>query len=244
MREMIDAALRRQRILIVVAITFGLLTGVAAEGLRVVGGPLTLLALLPLGYFLWSAVGSLRRPPSAAGLRIDERERVLYAAPREDAIFAPVMVGFWAYQAVDSWARADGDSFLVALAALFALFTVGFAVTFWQRAPGVELTPDGITHRRLERQWFVPWAAMDPTGLIGSPRATWAISLPVTRPGLIRHGRGWGRGRHVLSLRDVDVAPQLLAATIRHYLAAPEERAAIGTREGYDRLRRALGGGG
>ncbi len=43
-------------------------------------------------------------------------------------------------------------------------------------------------------------------------------------------------------LRDLDVAPPFLAAAIGHYVRHPEHRAAIGTPEEHDRLRRALGG--
>ncbi|NYF56740.1 hypothetical protein [Micromonospora purpureochromogenes] len=243
MGEIIDAALRRQRIGIVVAVALGVLSGIAAVGIRGVGGPLVLLNLLPLVLTFAASVRYLRRPPSRQVWRLDERERAFYAPPRNDAGYPLVMIGFFAYGAVQNWGRAEGASWLVALAIFFALGTVALAGIFWQRVPGVELTPEGITHRRHERQWFVPWAALDPTGRITAPRRTWGIRLPVGRPELIANGGGWGRGRQAIAMHDVDVVPQLLAATIRHYLARPEERATIGTTEGYARLRHALDGG-
>ena len=113
----------------------------------------------------------------------------------------------------------------------------------WRRVPGVELTPDGIAHRRTERQWFVPWAALDPAGPVGFPREPGILALPIVRPELVTSS-GLGRRGGLVVVRDVDTAPTEIAGAIRHYLTHPEARAAIGTAEEYTRLRAALGGGG
>lgn len=241
MREMIEAALRRQRVWAVGALIVGLFAGLAAVRIRDVGGPFVLLTALPLVAVLWAAVRQLSRRPSDSGLRIDEQERAFFAPPRREVGFLPVLAGFLPYQGVTTWAGSDGDAWLRALAAFFALASVAFVTLGLRDAPSVELTPEGIVHRRHEKRWSVPWEALDPTGQVGSPGKLRAVSLPIHRPELVR-ASGWGRGRSLVAVGDVDVVPEQLANTIRYYLAHPEHRAAIGTPEEYARLRRALGG--
>ncbi|MEH0937483.1 hypothetical protein [Micromonospora psammae] len=235
MRETIDGALRRQRIAVVLAVVVGLLTSVGTGAGRGTAG---LLALLPLVVCVGLLVRQFRLPPSGDDLRMDERERALYAPPRAGVTLVPLLVGLGAYQTANSWPRAGDGSFRLALTVSFALLTVVFAVLFWRRVPGVQLTPEGITHRRHERQWFVPWADLDPAGRVGSPRGSGVVSLPLGRPGSSRDARGRGS----VAVRDLDAAPERIAAAIRHYLTHSDERAEIGTPQGYARLRRALDG--
>ncbi|WP_431876922.1 hypothetical protein [Micromonospora marina] len=242
MRETFGAALGRQRIAVAVALVVGLLTAVVDLRAGEVGGPLTLVSLVPLAVFLVSAVRELRRPPSTAELRVDEQSQAFFAPPRSGVRFLTVLVGFVLYRAIvtaDGPGRTGWDSLLATLlvACLIVFTTVG-----WLRVPGVELTAEGITHRRPERQWFVPWEALDPQRPVGWRPGERTISLPVVRPDLIRAGRGVGRDGTTVVVRDVGAAPALIAGAIRHYLAHPGHRDAIGTREEYALLRRALTG--
>ncbi|MBY8871609.1 hypothetical protein K7640_07090 [Micromonospora sp. PLK6-60] len=235
MRESIAAARRRQRIMVVSALVVGALVAPLAHWGYATGGPARLLGLLPLVLLLGAAVRLFRARPGRGRLRVDVREHAFYVPPRAGVGFAPLLVGFATYQAVDTALRTS----LPALVALFGTVAVGFAAICWRRAPGVEVTPEGITHRHLEREIFVPWAALDPAGRVGSPRGTGIISLPVNRPELLRV-RGWGRNREAVAVTELDVAPTELAAVLRHYTTRPTERAAIGTDEEYARLRQLL----
>ncbi|RKN43565.1 hypothetical protein [Micromonospora endolithica] len=241
MREIIDGALRRQRLRAVGAVGIGLIFGLTAVRIRDVGGPLVLLTALPLLILLWIALRQTRRRPSDGEFRVDERERAFFAPPRPEAGFLPFLVGFTAYQSVTTWVAADGGSALRALAVFFASATVAWVTVGWRNVPSVELTAEGIVHRRHEKGWFVPWSALDPAGRVGSANGVRTISLPISRPDLVRSS-GWGRGRSLVAVGDLDVAPALLAGALRHYLAQPERRAEIGTPAEYARLRRALTG--
>lgn len=66
------------------------------------------------------------------------------------------------------------------------------------------------------------------------------LRLPAGRPDLIRRvGRGLRPGVFV-AVREVTVAPALLAVAIQHYATHPQHQAAIGTTAEYARLRHAL----
>ncbi|MEV0155275.1 hypothetical protein AB0H57_16245 [Micromonospora sp. NPDC050686] len=235
MRESIAAARRRQRVLIVSALVGGALLAPLVRWGYAVGGPAIMLGLLPLVLLLGAVVRLLRARPGGRGLRVDAREGAFYVPPRAGFGFAPLVVGFATYQAVDTALRASSPT----LAALFGIVAVGIAAGCWRRAPGVEVTPEGITHRHLEREVFVPWAALDPAGRVGSPRGNGLISLPVSRPELLRI-RGWARNREAVAVAELDAAPAELAAALRHYTTRPADRAAIGTDEEYARLRQVL----
>ncbi|MFF5174244.1 hypothetical protein ACFY3U_16615 [Micromonospora sp. NPDC000089] len=246
MRGIMDAALRRQRIGLVVAVVVGLLTGVADLKVGDIGGPLVLLTLVPLAVFFGFAIRDLLRSPSAEELRVDERERVYYAPPRQTIGFMTVFVGFALYRTVVSAGAPDRSTLDVGLAVMFAAIAIFSVLLGWFGLPGIELTTEGITHSRHERQWFVPWAALGTDGRVdvGWRSGNRVIWLPVARPELVRAGRGWGRGSRSVAVREVDAAPALVAGAIRHYLAHPEHRAAIGTEAEYARLRAALLSGG
>ncbi|MBQ1045498.1 MULTISPECIES: hypothetical protein [unclassified Micromonospora] len=244
MRETLGAALRRQRIGVAVAVVVGWLAAVVDMRAEEAGGPLVLVSLVPLAVLLVAAVRELRRRPSRANLRMDEHERAFFAPPRATVGFLTVLTGFVLYRAIVSGDGAVEGSWDWGLAAFFLPFAIVFTALGWFRVPVVELTPEGITHGRHERRWFVPWAALDPQGQVGWRPGNRTISLPVARPDLIRAGRGVGRDGTTMAVREVDVAPALVAGAIRHYLTHSEHRAAIGTGAEYARLVRALAGEG
>ncbi|MFC0004768.1 hypothetical protein [Micromonospora siamensis] len=243
MAESIAAARRRQRIRIVVALLLGGAAALLAHREEALGGSAGLLGPLPVLLFAGAILWVVWRRPGRGELRVDEQERAFYVPPRPGVGLAPVWAGYAAYQAVGSAFDAPRDRTSLAFAVLFGIFALGIAVGCWRRAPGVELTPDGITHRHLEREVFVPWAAVDPAGRVGtpSPRRVGAISLPIVRPELLR-GRGWGRTRDQVGTAELDLAPARLAAVLRHYVTHPEDRSAIGTTGELARLRQRLDG--
>ncbi|MFG3419737.1 hypothetical protein ACIBTZ_22590 [Micromonospora sp. NPDC049460] len=246
MRERIDRALRRQRIAVTVALAVGLLWGVATGWALRTGDTGALLTLPPLLALCWSLLRLFGRP-STAELRVAEQERAFFGPPKHGIGYRCSLLGFLAFQATyqashPAASTPDGWRWLLGL--LSGLFAVTLTVALWRRVPTVALTPDGITAGDPLRHLHVPWEALDPAVRVRSPRQSGFLRLPVRRPELIRH-RGLGVRRAVaMETGELDVAPEPLVGAIRHYLAHPEHRAAIGTSEEYARLRRALGSGG
>ncbi|SCE76793.1 hypothetical protein GA0070564_101817 [Micromonospora mirobrigensis] len=236
------AARWRQRVRMVVALLLGVAAALLArwaDGRAGLSGLADLLrascTLVLAGLLFW-----IQRRPAHGELRLDEPARTYYVPPRAGVSSVPLWTGFSAYAAVDIALDTGHERWRLGLAAFSGLVAVGTVLLGWRRAPGVELTPDGVTHRHLEREVFVPWAALDPVGRVGSGRGFGAISLPVQRPELLR-GSGWGRNREQVATTELDLAPTRLAAVLRHYVTHPEDRAAIGTREELARLRQLLG---
>ncbi|MEU1685494.1 hypothetical protein [Micromonospora sp. NPDC005707] len=86
----------------------------------------------------------------------------------------------------------------------------------------------------------MPWEALGAELPVGPGVAGRYLRLPVVRPDLIRRvGRGLRPGVFV-AVRELTVAPALLAVAIQHYATHPQHRAATGTTAEYARLRHAL----
>ncbi|MEU4779847.1 hypothetical protein [Micromonospora sp. NPDC023633] len=242
MRETIARALRRQRVTAVVALTVGVLWGVAAGWARDTGGPAALLTLLPLLALLWSLMRMFGRP-GAAELRVDERERAFFGPPRGRTSYRCILLAFLAYTTTyQLTSEQDGVWWLYP--SLTGPFAVLLSTVLWRRVPTVALTPAGITAGDPLRHTSVPWEALDPTAPGGSPRQSGFLRLPVRSRDLVRQRGLASRRNIVVETGELDVAPELLAGAIRHYATHPEHRAAIGTPQEYARLRRALAGGG
>ncbi|MFI9644335.1 hypothetical protein ACIG87_30520 [Micromonospora sp. NPDC051925] len=242
MREIIGAALRRQRRATALAAAGGLALASLTAWADGADNWLRLLGLLPVLIFVGVALRYLRWRPSTAELRVDESARAFFAPPAGIG-FVPFLVGFLVYQCVDSVRdRAGSGTWFLVLPAAGAVFAGLVAVFLWRGVPTVVLTPEGITHGRHNRPAVVPWAALDPGRPLGSPGGTGTISLPVARPELIT-GPRLRRRVDVIAVRELDVTPALLSGAIRYYLANPEARPTIGTPAGHARLRDALGGG-
>ena len=125
------------------------------------------------------------------------------------------------------------DQLLPLIWGVVALLNIAIA---W-RGRGVQLRPDGLRQPGLIGWLVVPWEAA-PT-VPDLPPAPNAVTVPLKygRPDLVPRG-GLGASRRRLSTSEVE--PWLLTEAIRHYVAHPEHRAAIGTAAEYDRLRKEL----
>lgn len=142
---------------------------------------------------------------------------------------------------------------LAVLEVVLALILVAHA---W-RGYDISLRRDGLYDRRSLGTVFVPWEAVPaaqavrrrrrPTTSVFPPGAFAAhhsdpadrpdeIRLGYVRPELVRRrGLVWDTKR--IQTAHIDV--RFLAAAIRYYATRPEQQAAIGTDEGYRRLRQA-----
>lgn len=129
--------------------------------------------------------------------------------------------------------RAPWLALMVACAAPFGYYGRGL----W-RGRGVTFTPQGLRADTMSGSFFVPWDAIaaeqprqDPDGAAGGK-----VALISVRPELIVV-TGWpiGLDRVVFDRTRRD----FVAAAIRHYANHPDDRQAIGTASGYERLRAA-----
>jgi hypothetical protein len=119
---------------------------------------------------------------------------------------------------------------------IYGLLVVLFVTNAW-RDRGVQLRPDGVRQAGVTGWLVIPWDAVPTVPAL--PPAPHANTVPLTfeRPELVRRS-----GLHVLrrKLQTQDIEPWLLTAAISYYVAHPEHRAAIGSREEYARLRAEL----
>ncbi|SBT51539.1 hypothetical protein [Micromonospora auratinigra] len=244
MQEIVDAALRRQRATVLIALGVGLGTGLLLFWAKGVGGFVALLAPLPALAFVVLTLWHLFRAPGTAELRVDPGSRSFFSAPRRLPTLLAVLSGWLAFQAVDGVRQADEDRVLVLLAALAALVCVMSVLVSWSRVPFVAVTPEGLSIGAPRPQAVVPWVTLDQQAPARPPNGIdTVLRLTVTRPELTRRAGWWARKPFFVPVRELEVAPALLVDAIRYYVAHPEHRAAIGTPEEYARLRQALTAG-
>ncbi|MER7457253.1 hypothetical protein [Micromonospora sp. NPDC126480] len=235
MREIMTGALRRQRRAAATALLLGVLLGVLTlvlEG-RATGLPVATVGLLVAYY------GFVRRP-SRAHLRQAPDGSGFYAPPQRFVTFHSVLLIWLPFQLI-WYGRWERDVFWWLFLATSLTVTGVVAHRQWTRLPMLRITADGVASDGPLRAVSVPWSALDPLGPPPVKEHDTALRLPLARPHEVV-GRGRRRAEARVWLRDLDVAPPLLAAAVTHYVRHPEHRAAIGTPEEYDRLRRALGG--
>ncbi|MCW3843422.1 hypothetical protein ONA70_25275 [Micromonospora yasonensis] len=130
------------------------------------------------------------------------------------------------------------------LVAVWLLLVALLAMAVFTGRPRVDLTPVGVEIWDVSGQRSIPWAAMTP----GTPARQGSgntLRLRVARPELVeRRGLVLSPVRAPLvTLGWLPVHPWYLADVLRFYVDHPEERAALGTPAGDERLRRALGVG-
>lgn len=243
-RQTMNRALRRRRVVAVAAVVLGALWGALGElpGRESTGA---LVTLAPIVLLLGSCGYDLLRPPSRRGLRVAPEETTFHAPPR-GFITMPIVLTAWLPSQLITYAAQWGrDAFWWFLLAGTLVAIAMVVREQCLRVPLVEITPDGVGYGRPRRTVFVPWAAMAPDGPVWATHSDSSLRLPLARPDLVRRSRlARRRAEQRLRLRDVDVAPVFLAAAVRHYVRHPEHRPGIGTPEEYARLRRTLTGGG
>ncbi|WDZ86663.1 hypothetical protein [Micromonospora cathayae] len=264
MRDVTVRMLRRQRMLAVGAIGYGL--GWAVVG-RVTGDA-GLATFVPALVLLAGSAVVIFRGPSRERMRIDPAVPAMYAPARGPASFPVFALAWLAFQLVHYGGRWERDLFWWTMVTVSTALMVVLAVDLWRRVPLIALTPDGITSGGPRAEVFVPWSALaagqpgeatapSPTLLLPLSHPQTAelstLALPLARPELVRRrGRRWrgrsrwwrGRPHETLVLHEVDAAPEFLAVAVRYYLDHPEHRAGLGTVEEFARLPRALGGHG
>ncbi|MEU2613477.1 PH domain-containing protein [Micromonospora sp. NPDC007271] len=128
------------------------------------------------------------------------------------------------------------------LLALAALVIGGLVAAVFDGRPRIDLTPAGIEIRGVLGRRNVPWAAVAP----GTPQRSWSgntLVLTVVRPELVeRRGTAWSPASAPwLDLRWLPIHPWFLSDVLRWYVDHPQERVAVGTPAGNERLCRALG---
>ncbi|MFU8852985.1 hypothetical protein ACNAW0_18645 [Micromonospora sp. SL1-18] len=238
MPDVIEATLRRQRIVAVSTVALGVLCG--SLGLvRFQGAPGALLALGPKLLAAAYLTYRLLRRPSRAQLRL--ATSAFYAPPR-GPVALPVAVTTWLlYLVIYDDGEQQRDAPWALLFAALAVGMAGFVLSRqWRNVALIDLTPEGIGMGWPRRSAFVPWSALDLHHPIYALDHDRALRLPLARPDLVHRRFGRRRDEHSPGLGDIDVAPSFLAAAVRHYARYPEYRAAIGTPEEYNRLRSAL----
>ncbi|MCW3843506.1 hypothetical protein ONA70_25715, partial [Micromonospora yasonensis] len=107
----------------------------------------------------------------------------------------------------------------------------------WQ-GTGLRLRPDGLWWRSAFQSVHVPWPALAPDGPPRPDLQATHLTLAYARPELVRRH---GLRRRVDRIPVGRVHPWFLTDVIRHYVAHPEHRAAIGTEEERRRLLGVLG---
>ncbi|MER7168040.1 PH domain-containing protein [Micromonospora sp. NPDC000207] len=127
------------------------------------------------------------------------------------------------------------------LVLLVAVVVMAQVVGVFRSRPRVDLTPTGVEARDLLGSRVIPWAALAPGGPL--PPSGRSVSLVVSRPDLVVQ-RGLmisPRRRPRVNGDTLAVRVGFLADVLRYYVDHPDERAGIGTPQGYLRLRRTLG---
>ncbi len=239
MHPVIARALRRQRITVVGAVVLGLAWGLLVRA----RGDDGLLTAVPMLLLLVGSGVVLFRGPSRAALRVAPDAVVTYAPPRTPAPFAAFAVAWLCFQTVRYGGAPELGPFrwllLVGSLAVMAFMLVDR----WRQVPTVELSPEGVGFGRPRRAFFVPWSALAAGQPILPTAQSRTLRLVLARPELVSRASGRRRtDRELLPTQDVDVAPEFLAAAIRHYLDHPAHRPAIGTVAEHARLCRVLGG--
>ncbi len=119
------------------------------------------------------------------------------------------------------------DGVLIGLGSLGVLFALWVLVA---ARPRLTLDPAGVTVRNVVSRYRIDWDEVQP-GEPADPHV----------PNMLIYLNGRRRARRLPS-STLDIGPQYLAASIRHYAAEPATRAGIGTAAGLAALTEALPG--
>jgi hypothetical protein len=112
-----------------------------------------------------------------------------------------------------------------------AALAIGLAL----RPGGLVIYPDRLTERAWRPKLSIVWSALAPGGPPLPLAGTSTLAVPVRQPAPPE-----SLASATIPLDELDVDPAFLATVVRHYVEHPEQRANIGTPEGYERLWTAL----
>ncbi|WP_406045339.1 hypothetical protein OG799_13175 [Micromonospora sp. NBC_00898] len=237
------ALIRRRRIVLAAAVA----VAVAYPGSRWLTAPrdALLLALLYDGLVVAVLVAVLltlattgrKRPPTLV-VRPDvpSFESPLSLPSVALALAVTLLTGGQAGSLFDRNKPLDLQIIAVALTVLLAAVATLCLVVAWQGLR-TRLGPDGLWWRTPAQSVVVPWAALSPGGPPRPKLSDTSLRLAYAHPELVqRRGPAWRLDRFPVGW----VHPWFLSDVIRHYVAHPEHRAAIGTETEYHRLCTAL----
>jgi hypothetical protein len=119
---------------------------------------------------------------------------------------------------------------------MLAIAVAVVIVSAWRGFPMIELRPEGILLRHGLGRRLYPWDALSPS-LPVRHAGRLSVVLAIDRPDLVA-GMRFGRTQRRPEIGGlyVRVDPHFLGKAIRFYVDHPEERPAIGTQAGYERL--------
>lgn len=207
-------------------------TGLLVAGLGLVAASLAFVSMF------------VARPPEFV---VDPRTPALRTLPHPSQVWLGValvmLTASQAWQSVWLAAASHGDPHIrpilwatYLLEAVAVSISAVYLVIVW-RGFGVRLEPHALVDQYPAGRRTVPWEALAPGyPELVPPSHRGALILRYARPELVRR-----RGLVPRKLQTHSADPRFVGYAIAYYVDHPEERATIGTREGYERLLRALG---
>ncbi|MFI7601854.1 hypothetical protein [Actinoplanes sp. NPDC049681] len=248
------ATARRRRPILVAGVALALVQAMLTASVRTTVPTLVFAAL----FVLVNACIPRRRAPAALVVRAGSASFTapVRAWPVFYALPVLALTGDRVGTAVRDLRADDLFPVDVCVAVVYVTVAVIVVARAW-RGFDIALRPDGLYDRRALGTVFVPWAALpavrtrlrrSPATSVFPPGAFAAhdddpagspdqIRLGYGRPELVRRrGLVW----HTRRIRTAQVDMRFLAAAIRFYATNPEQQPAIGTDEGYRRLREAV----
>lgn len=225
-----------------------LMVGVGVVWLWLAGPSSPALRLLPVwGYpltLVWGLLTVLavfrgRRRPAFV---VDLRSARFRTPPHEAQTFGAVALIMMAVVSVVG-TRADAGAphhvagttdIVTVLYAGIWVAAAGLVAVRTMLGLGVQLRPDGLVDRDVLGSLFVPWTALAPGHPGAVPSNVRRLMLAYVRPELVRQRGILVLGRQVLHTNNVDA--RFLSYAIRYYTDLLDQRSAIGTQAGYERL--------
>jgi hypothetical protein len=153
------------------------------------------------------------------------------------AMFLVLIIGRQVGSLVQGERRLAAQIIEVVLITFLAAVTALQVVGAWQ-GTGWRVRPDGLSWRTPFRSVHIPWAALAPDGPPRPDLRASHLEFAYARPELVRRRGLRPRADRFLVGR---VHPWFLTDVIRHYVAHPEHRPAIGTEAEHRRLLGVLG---
>ncbi|WP_328475211.1 hypothetical protein OHA21_18030 [Actinoplanes sp. NBC_00393] len=173
-----------------------------------------------------------------------ERPKNLVVQPGIPAFSAPphpglvlIALGYFpigtamAGSAIRDWRSEPFSSDLVPALGYAAVLALWIVIAWGDTS--TQLRPDGLWQHGIMGRLFVPWDAAPVIPAPPPASRDRTILLTYGRPELVRR---YGLQLHPNRLRTDHIDPGFLGAAIRYYLAHPERRPDIGTRDEYERV--------